>query len=38
MVLGFKPTTFGTRVSYHNHQTRAPTQPYQGLLHAPNIT
>ena len=25
-VLGFEPTTFGTRVSSHNHQTRAPTQ------------
>ena len=24
MALGFKPTTFGTRVSSHNHQTRAP--------------
>ena len=23
-VPGFKPTTFGTRVSSHNHQTRAP--------------
>ena len=23
-VLGFEPTTFGTRVSSHNHQTRPP--------------
>ena len=24
MAPGFEPTTFGTRVSSHNHKTRAP--------------
>ena len=31
LVSGFKLTTFGTWVSSHNHQTRAPTQIYNVL-------
>ena len=32
MVLGFEPTTFGARVSSHNHQARAPAQDAFSLL------
>ena len=34
-VLGFEPTTFGARVSSHNHWTRAPTLTFQ-LFHEHN--
>ena len=33
--LGFEPTTFGTRVSSHNHQTRLPPQDKTYLFRSP---